>query len=228
MTQGGEHFQPPSRLSQQLRGFGPVGIGALILVILGNGLFVPLSAILVLVWAHLSNTPVSDLGLRRPLHPIRDVAVGLVVGIAFKLLFKSVIMPVLGAPPTNPYFAYITGNTQALFALAAVIVVGAGFGEELVFRGFLFERIRSALPRSDYGATVALVFSSLVFGAVHIPSQGIYGAEQATLFGLILGAVYLRSKSLLLPMLIHASFDLTAALLIYFGVEPVVSTFFGF
>ncbi|MFN2512775.1 MAG: hypothetical protein ABR568_15310, partial [Pyrinomonadaceae bacterium] len=38
-------------LAGRLRGFGPLGILAILLILVGNGLFAPLSAILVLAWA---------------------------------------------------------------------------------------------------------------------------------------------------------------------------------
>src|SRR4029078_3196927 len=44
-------------LARRLRGFGPVGLLAVVAILAGNVLVIPLSAVLVLVWAHLSDTP---------------------------------------------------------------------------------------------------------------------------------------------------------------------------
>ncbi|HUL68950.1 MAG TPA: CPBP family intramembrane glutamic endopeptidase, partial [Gemmatimonadales bacterium] len=52
---------------------------------------------------------------------------------------KGVIMPLLGAPPINPVYHYLTRNSALLPAAIWAMLV-AGFGEETVFRGFLFER----------------------------------------------------------------------------------------
>ena len=71
--------------SEQLRGFGPLGILAILVILAGNLIVVPLSAILVLVWARRSRTPWREIGYVRPESWIRDVAVGIVFGIAFKL-----------------------------------------------------------------------------------------------------------------------------------------------
>src|SRR4051812_25103610 len=84
---------PPDRLAAALRGFKPPGILAILLILAGNELFVPLSAILVLVWARLSLTPWRDLGFVRPRSWLVSIFVGVTVGICFKLVMKAVVMP---------------------------------------------------------------------------------------------------------------------------------------
>jgi membrane protease YdiL (CAAX protease family) len=76
-----------------------------------------------------------------------------------------------------------------------VIGLGPGIGEELWCRGFLG---RGLVGR--YGAVLGVVFSSFFFGLIHIdPCQGL----MALLMGLWLHFVYLTSRSLWLPMLLH-------------------------
>lgn len=60
---------PPSddSVAEGLRGFGPLGILAILVILLaGNYPFVPLSAILVLVWVWRSRTPWREIGYVRP------------------------------------------------------------------------------------------------------------------------------------------------------------------
>jgi hypothetical protein len=45
---------PNERWAAALRGFGPIGIGAILIILSGNFLFVPLSAVLVLAWRYFS------------------------------------------------------------------------------------------------------------------------------------------------------------------------------
>jgi hypothetical protein len=52
--------------AEGLRGFGPLGILAILVILAGNAIFVPLSALLVLVWAQWSRTPWRDIGYVRP------------------------------------------------------------------------------------------------------------------------------------------------------------------
>jgi hypothetical protein len=63
-----------------LRGFGPAGLLAFVLIALGNLVFVPLSALLVLAWARLSGTPWVNLGFVRPRSWVSTVALGLARG----------------------------------------------------------------------------------------------------------------------------------------------------
>src|SRR5712691_11635819 len=90
---------PGDRVAAGLRGFGPLGILAILVILLaGNYPFVPLSAILVLVWVRWSRTPWREIGYVRPKSWTQDLALGLAFGIAFKLLMKALVMPLFGAP----------------------------------------------------------------------------------------------------------------------------------
>ena len=131
---------PDDPFAARLRGFGPPGLLSIVAILAGNLLVVPLSAVLVLWWARRSRTPWHELGFVRPASWIGSVALGLALGITLKLLMKAVVMPLLGAPATNQAYQYLVGNTAALPAILYAVIVGAGFGEETVFRGFLFER----------------------------------------------------------------------------------------
>lgn len=216
----------PDSLAAALRGFGPVGLLAIVVVFLGNGLFAPMSAILALAWARLSKTPFADLGFRRLRSWLPPVALGLAGGVVLKLLFKSLLMPALGAPPVNAQFAHLTGNAAALPAMILWILFGAGFGEETIYRGYLFERLRCLLGAQPIVLAAIVPLTSLAFGAVHLAAQGPFGAAQAFLLGLLLGTTYARTKSLWLPIALHASFDLTALALIYTRTERAVATYF--
>jgi membrane protease YdiL (CAAX protease family) len=73
---------------------------------------------------------------------------------------------------------------------------------------------------------VAIVLiTSLFFGAVHFPEQGLAGAEQATIAGIVYGAILLATGRLWLPMIMHAAFDLAALVIIYADLETKVAHF---
>jgi hypothetical protein len=48
-------------IATRLRGFGPLGILAILVIVAGQ-LLAPLSAVLVLIWAKLSRTPWREIG----------------------------------------------------------------------------------------------------------------------------------------------------------------------
>src|SRR3989441_57952 len=122
-------------LAARLRGFGPLGILAMLAIpLVGNYPVPPLGAILVLLWVQWSRTPWRDIGYVRPKSWTRDLAVGVACGIAFKLLMKALVMPLLGAPPINQAYHYLTGNRAALPGAVYLLIAGGGFGEETVYR----------------------------------------------------------------------------------------------
>lgn len=76
-----------------------------------------------------------------------------------------------------------------------VIGLGPGIGEELWCRGFLGRGLIG-----NYGAVLGVIFTAFFFGAIHVdPCQG----TMAMFMGLWLHFVYLMSRSLWLPMLLH-------------------------
>lgn len=86
----------------------------------------------------------------------------------------------------------------------AVVALLAGVGEELLFRGVIQAALAAALGGS-VGMLVALGFSASLFGAAHWITPGY--AALAALIGVYLGAIWLWSGNLLVPMTSHALYD---------------------
>lgn len=232
LNQPVETGTPPSSGSQfaaELRGFGPVGIIAIILIIFSGNVFIgnvvlPIGAILVLLWMRLSHTPWREIGYIRPKSWILSLVVGLAFGILFKLIMKAVVMPVLGADPVNQAYHYLKGNTAMLPAAIWAMLV-AGFGEETVFRGWLFERLGKLFGNSIWAKTWMILISAVIFGLGHYANQGVPGVEQALIFGIVFGAIFATTGRLFMLMVAHAAFDLTALAIIYSGLESEVAHF---
>lgn len=93
------------------------------------------------------------------------------------------------------------GGVSALLALVLVAPVT----EELLFRGWLLQDLKE-----QYGAGPALIWSSALFGVVHIEAAAVL---YATLGGLVLGAVALRTKSTLASIAMHAGVNALPLLL---------------
>jgi len=214
-------------LAERLRGFGPPGIAAMLVILLvGNYPVAPAAGLLVLLWARLSRTPWPALGFVRPRSWVVTLAGGIVFGMFLKLLMKSVVLPLLGADPVNQAFHYLAGNRAALPAAIYGMIVGAGFGEETVFRGYLFERLGRLLGRGRPATVLVVLITSLGFGAAHYAGQGPTGVEQATIVGLVFGTIYALTGRIALLMVAHAAFDLTALAIIYWDAETRVAHFF--
>lgn len=214
------------RLAAALRGFGPIGCMAILLILAGSALVMPLGAVLVLLWAWRSRTPWRDLGLARPGHWGLTIASGVLSGAAFKLLMKAVVMPLLGADPVNHAFHYLAGNRAAIPAALLSFVFGAGFAEEIVFRGYFFERLYKRFGTGLASKVATVLVTSALFAAAHYKGQGLAGTEQAAVVGTAFGVIFGGTRRLWLLMFAHAAFDLTAYALIYWDLETRVAHFF--
>jgi len=213
---------PQDRFAAQLRGFGPLGILA-ILVIAAGQIVAPLSAVLVLVWARLSRTPWREIGYVRPKSWMGSLVAGVAFGILFKFLMKALVMPLLGANPTNQTYHYLVGNWTALAAAVWTMLVVGGFGEETLFRGYMFERLGKLLGRSLTARIATVLVTAALFASLHYFDQGLPGAEQAIITGLVFGTVFAFTGRLWMLMCAHAAFDLTAVAIIYWNLESAVA-----
>ena len=216
------------RLAAELRGFGLPGATAALVILLAGNVFiapmlaVPVGGLLALLWVRITRTPWSEIGYARPKSWLVTVAVGIVLGVAFKFAMKALVMPLLGANPENTAYHSLAGN-RALLPAAAWSMLVAGFGEETVFRGFLFQRLGTLLGSSRGAQVVTVLLATAAFALAHMPDQGREGAEQAVFTGLVFGTIYAATRRIWVPMIAHAAFDLTALWLIYAGLEVRVA-----
>ena len=211
------------RLAAKLRGFGPLGVAAALVVVALGPILEPFNSLAALAWVHYSRTPWSEVGLARPKSWPATIALGAALGVGLKLALKAVVMPLLGAPAINTEYHYLYGDLPATLSLLVVAIAGAGFGEELVYRGFLFERLGRLLGTSAAAKMAIVLATALLFGAIHYPVHGIYSATQAFINGLVFGTTFAITGRLWLLILAHAAFDVLAILIIYAGWEERIA-----
>lgn len=211
------------RVAAALRGFGPFGLIAIVVIIFAGN---PASGVLVLVWAWASQTPWRDIGYVRPASWIRSTLVGILLGVGLKFALKAVVMPMLGADPVNHAYHYLVGNRAALPGVLFAVIVGAGFSEETVFRGFMFERFGRLFGRSVRATTAIVLLTSTWFAVAHYPDQGIDGVKQAACTGLVFGSIFAVTGRIWMVMVAHAAFDVTAVAMIYSDRESAIAHLF--
>ncbi|MFI5134393.1 MAG: CPBP family intramembrane glutamic endopeptidase [Chitinophagales bacterium] len=221
--------QSDDRFAADLRGFGLLGILAIVVIILSGNIFldnvlVPVGAVLVLLWVRRSHTPWREIGYVRPRSWIGSLVVGLIFGITFKFLMKAIVMPLLGADAINQPYHYLVGNSAALPAAVWTMTV-AGFAEETLYRGFLFERFGKIFGTGAWAKTLIVLLTSILFALSHYVNLGLPGVEQAMITGLVFGTIYAVTGRIFMLMIAHAAFDLTAVAIIYWNAESTVAHF---
>lgn len=120
-------------------------------------------------------------------------------------------------PTTGPFFGdfykFFEGlmsnlvDDQAVMVITAVIM--APIFEEIIFRGIM----QKGMMNNGVEPWKAILLSSILFGLIHGNPWQFVGA---TLLGCVLGLVYYKTKSLLLPMLLHGFNNLCSAILIFY------------
>jgi len=88
-------------------------------------------------------------------------------------------------------------------------VIMAPIFEEIIFRGI----IQKGLINKGVEPWKAILLSSILFGIIHANPWQFVGAS---LLGFVLGLVYYKTKSLLLPMLLHGFNNLCSSILIFY------------
>ncbi|GEN46183.1 CPBP family intramembrane glutamic endopeptidase [Alkalibacillus haloalkaliphilus] len=86
-----------------------------------------------------------------------------------------------------------------LLNLVITIVVAPIF-EEIIFRGFLFGRMSY-----KFGVTKGVIISSVLFGLLHGPNF-----IGATLTGIILCLIFIKTGSLIIPVILHMIYNIFA------------------
>jgi CAAX protease family protein len=163
----------------------------------------------VLWWvAAIKRTPVRALGT--PPRPLGDLVAGLLVGLALVVVAAVILAVVqrlateiLGHPPKEPQQVVGCVRGTALALLGPIVVIAAPLGEELFFRGFLYQGLRRR-----FSVWPAAILSGIFFGLVHFGGIAfLLIVPSLTAVGIGLALVFERRKSLLASMAAHAAFN---------------------
>jgi len=133
---------------------------------------------------------------------------------------QPILVWVLGRQPDLEDFRPVIGNPKlALFYLALTWPLAA-FGEEMVYRGYLMNRVADFFNRTRTAWIVSLVGVHVAFGIAHA-YQGWTGIIDEGLAGWLLGVVYLYARrNLAVPIIAHGVTDSIDIILIFLGKYP--------
>jgi hypothetical protein len=156
----------------------------------------------------------ADLGLRRPgrwwMVPLL-VAGGFLLFIMVSMFMMHLLLPAVGAQLPEAHATPRADLGEYLFWAIPVSWGSAAFGEELLFRGFILNRIGQVIGSSRTPVIlVAVALQAAIFGSLHI-YQGIGGMLMAGAAGLVIGLMWLVGGRNLWPcFLLHGLIDFLA------------------
>ena len=148
---------------------------------------------------------------------LKTIVYGILLGIflwfVFDVVFKVLVESLFSIETDYSRFENLRNNIKPTLQLLLSIWVSAALCEEIIFRGFLLEKVKW-ISKNNW---VAIVVSALLFGSIHI-YQGPSGIIITTLSGIILGAIYVKSNfNLFLLFIIHGIADSIFFINIYTG-----------
>jgi CAAX protease family protein len=119
----------------------------------------------------------------------------------------------LGVPGLQSLESTMSGFGRLPWWLPVLLIgLGPGVGEELYYRGFLGRGLIGT-----HGVVAGVLLTALLFGVMHIiPIQVFY----APVIGVVLHYVYLQTRSLLMPMLLHTLNNGVGMLLLSEDLKP--------
>ncbi|MGE4514302.1 MAG: lysostaphin resistance A-like protein [Chryseobacterium sp.] len=136
----------------------------------------------------------------------------MMIGMMFIAEFITSQIPTTG-PFFGKYYEFFNKLMEQLtfnpVVMVITAVICAPIFEEIIFRGI----IQKGLMNKGVEPWKAIIFSSIIFGLVHGNPWQFVGA---VLLGCVLGLVYYKTKSLLLPMLLHGFNNLCSTILIIY------------
>jgi membrane protease YdiL (CAAX protease family) len=149
--------------------------------------------------------PLASLGLRFRAGWFGDFVKGgglailvLAIIFAFSLITGSIRIEGLTrpAPETTSVFAYLLGALVGFFFV--------GLYEEIMFRGYVLQRLAERAGRA-----AAVIVSSVIFAFLHVfnPGSDPFGIFNTIIIGVLLSVLYFRTRSLWMPVGFHFAWN---------------------
>lgn len=177
----------------------------------------PVVFLLAVTWicARLRRQRLSDVGLSLDAKWLRQVLCGAAFGSVLMLAVTALIYAAGGVR-----FSIDPAHGFGALALGAWLFVWVALLEELLFRGFVFQRLVDGI-----GAPPALMLMGALFAIAHWGNPGMEDSTElvasidTALGGILLGLAYLRTGSLALPIGIHFGWNWVQGSLLGFDVS---------
>jgi membrane protease YdiL (CAAX protease family) len=177
----------------------------------------PVIAVLLVTWVctRLRREPLASVGLAVNGRWLLQAIFGAAIGSVMMLVIADLIYAAGGVG-----FAMNPARSGGALAAGAWTFVWVALLEELLFRGFVFQRLVDGT-----GRRLALVLMAVMFAVAHWGNPGMEGPTQfwatldTALGALLLGFAYLRTGSLALPIGLHFGWNWAQGALLGFDVS---------
>ena len=169
-------------------------------------------------------THLADLGFRRPARWATVPAWAF--GILVVFVVAQNVVPLLVAPffdlpePDMSRYDAVRGNLAAAVSLALLLPLTAAIPEEILYRGFLIERLARVFAGTKGAPVLAVLAQALMFGSVHF-QWGIGGIVVTAIMGAVWGFAFLLcGRNLWIVIIAHSAAHIAMLTQLYFAPPP--------
>jgi membrane protease YdiL (CAAX protease family) len=169
--------------------------------------------------------PFSALGFHRSKFNAKNLLVlAPLAAIGLFVLYVIAVVPgiemLTGVPIDYSSMSQLEGNLQVTIVWLLLVWATAGFGEEIIFRGYFMRQFVKFFGDSKISLVINILICCSFFGYMHM-QQGITGQLVATFIGVLLSIIfYLRKFDLWFMVMLHGFFNTLGILSFYFGLAP--------
>jgi hypothetical protein len=135
----------------------------------------------------------------------------MLVGNAIGQYLSMIISLFTGEAPPNTTIDLVTSLPPWVMILFAVVI--GPIVEELIFRRLIIDRL------SMHGDGFAVIVSAVAFGVFH---QNLYQLFYATFLGFILGYLYVKTRNVIYPMILHVIFNFLGSVVALYVSERLL------
>ena len=135
----------------------------------------------------------------------------MLVGNAIGQYLSMLISLFAGEAPPNTTIDLVTSLPPWVMILFAVVI--GPIVEELIFRRLIIDRL------SMHGDGFAVIVSAVAFGVFH---QNLYQLFYATLLGVILGYLYVKTRNVIYPIILHVIFNFLGSVVALYVSERLL------
>ena len=127
-------------------------------------------------------------------------------GCALGFILVALAVSAVGVLGTLKFQATLNSHNLLRAVLVLWVLLVGSLAEELMFRGYPFQRLLEAI-----GSGGAILVFSALFGLVHLmnPGASFWGLFNTVAIGIVLSLAYLRTGALWLPWGIHFAWNAT-------------------
>ncbi|MDP1675757.1 MAG: type II CAAX endopeptidase family protein [Bacteroidota bacterium] len=171
-----------------------------------------------LVLRFIDKRPFVSIGLRLQTHSGKELFQGLLLGSG---MMSLIFVFEYSFGMVHIEFRDITIQQGLLIFLNSILLyIAVGYGEEFLFRGYIFQVFVEGTNKTIATLTIALLFA---FAHFKNPNVSLFGLINVGLAGIWLSIAYFKTKALWLPIGLHISWNFFQGFVYSFPVSGTTS-----